>query len=140
MPSLILRVMGRTLLPALLVVSWWFLLRGHDEPGGGFVAGLITAGGFTLHALGHGAQRTRQTLRARPELLAAWGLGLATVAGAIGLVLRAEYLSAVWWEIALGQWLRIPLGTPLIFDLGVYLVVTGSILFITLAASAPVKR
>jgi multicomponent Na+:H+ antiporter subunit B len=134
MKSIILRAATRYLVAVLLVFSVYMLLRGHNEPGGGFIGGLIGATGFVLYALGCGTVEARESLRLRPQTMAMAGLGVALAAG----------LAAALFGDALftGQWLflgateddyGIPLSTVLVFDVGVYLVVLGSVLTLVFA-------
>lgn len=119
MPSLFLRVLGSALLPLLLVLSVWVLLRGHNEPGGGFTGGLLASGALLLYGLGHGSIALRKRLWVSPETIAALGLLLAFASGLLTQGLMGdEFLTAIWWSKALG--------TPLLFDIGVYFVVVGS--------------
>ena len=111
----------------LAILSIVVLLRGHNAIGGGFVGGLTAALAFSVISLAHGVARARRKLRAHPLTLAGGGLLLAVGSGLPGLVLHGDYLRHIWVEIDL---LGIPLkqGTTLIFDLGVYLAVLGTVL------------
>ena len=75
MKSIILIAGTRLLVALLLVFSVYMLWRGHNEPGGGFIGGLIGATGFVLYAIACGAHATREALRVRPEIIAMIGLG-----------------------------------------------------------------
>ena len=130
MHSLILATAARGLLPLLLMFSVFVLLRGHNEPGGGFVGGLAAAAAFALYALAHGAIETRRLLRIDPMRLMAVGLLLSLGSGLLGLFAGRPFLSGLWDDTpipVLGK-----LGTPIVFDLGVYLVVLGVVLTILL--------
>jgi multicomponent Na+:H+ antiporter subunit B len=117
--SLILRSSARYVLLASLALSLFVLLRGHNEPGGGFIGGLIGALGFVFHALALGSGATRRALRLDPIAWAGLGLVAAAIAGLPALLRHAEpFLTQQW---ILGT----PIGTTLLFDLGVYLVVIG---------------
>ncbi len=122
MNSIILRTSSRLVLPAAIIFSLYVLLRGHNEPGGGFVGGLIAAAGLTVHALPRGRDALLATLRMSPKTLIGIGLTLALLSGVPALLLSTPYLTHQWWAPAWG------LGTTLIFDVGVYLTVVGSIL------------
>lgn len=122
MNSIILRTSSRLVLPAAIIFSLYVLLRGHNEPGGGFIGGLIAAAGLTVHALPRGRDALLATLRMSPKTLIGIGLTLALVSGVPALLLSTPYLTHQWWAPAWG------LGTTLIFDVGVYLTVVGSIL------------
>ncbi|WP_308915373.1 Na+/H+ antiporter subunit B [Jannaschia sp. LMIT008] len=130
--SLIVRAATRVLTGLLLVFSIYMLLRGHNEPGGGFIGGLIGATGFILYAIAHGCRATRQALRVEPQMIAAVGLGVALLAGVIPLLIGDQLFHGLWafWRYEGGY---VPFSTILVFDVGVYLVVLGSVLTIVLA-------
>jgi multicomponent Na+:H+ antiporter subunit A len=111
----------------LLVLSVVVLLRGHNEIGGGFVGGLTAALAFAIVALAHGVTVARAKLPWHPLALAGGGLLLAVASGLPGLVLHGDYLHHEWVEVnVLGVHLK--QGTTLLFDLGVYLAVLGTVL------------
>ena len=131
MRSPILAVSARPILWAAVALSVWILLRGHNAPGGGFIGGLIAACGLIVMALAAGPRATRRILRVPPMVLAASGL-LAAFASAIpGIVSGAPLLTHVWTRVALGPF-ALDLGTTMIFDIGVYLVVVGMATAVTL--------
>lgn len=123
--SVILAAATRLLMPLLLIFSLFMLLRGHNEPGGGFIGGLIAATAFALHFLAFGREAVKGAVRTEPRVLLAVGLLVAFVSGLWGIVLDGKpFLSGVWatFSTPIGD---VKLGTPLLFDLGVYLVVLG---------------
>jgi len=128
--SVILESATRGLLPLLLLVSLFVLLRGHNEPGGGFVGGLVAAAAVALVALASGVDAARRVLRVPPLTLVGSGLGLALGAGLAGLVAGRPFLAGLWLELPLPVVGK--LGTPVVFDVGVYLVVVGITLTILL--------
>lgn len=131
--SLILRTATRFLLPLLLLFSLFLLLRGHNSPGGGFVGGLVAAAAFALYALAFDVAAARQLLRIDPRQLIAVGLLVALASGMVAWLAREPFMTARWGDITLPGIGPVPLGTPLIFDLGVYLVVVGVMLTIILS-------
>jgi multicomponent Na+:H+ antiporter subunit B len=125
MNSIILRTATRLLFTVLLLFSIFILLRGHNEPGGGFIAGLVTGGAFVLYAMAYGAAAARLVLRIEPITLTGAGLLLACGSGLIALTAGEPFLTGKWVSL---DWLGdepIKIGTPIIFDIGVYLVVIG---------------
>jgi multicomponent Na+:H+ antiporter subunit A len=112
----------RFLMPLLLLFAVFLLMRGHNEPGGGFVGGLVAAAAFALFMIAYGVQRARQALRVEPMTLLAAGLLVAFISGVPALLLGQPFMTA--------QWLMEPvaIGTPMLFDLGVFGVVTGVVL------------
>lgn len=133
MSSLILRTAVRLLTPLLLLVSVFLLLVGHHEPGGGFVGGLVAAAAFTLLVFSHGPTAARRALGVEPRSLAGAGLLLATATGIWGLLAGGPYLAAGWWSLEVAGIGEVKLGTPLLFDAGVYLVVLGVATSVVLA-------
>ena len=131
MDSLILRSGARFLVPLMLLFSVFVLVRGHNEPGGGFVGGLVAATAFALVLLSEGLAEARRILRLDPLALVAAGLFVALASG-VPPLLRA-------WPFMTGLWLKVPLpvvgkvGSPVMFDVGVYLVVLGIVLAILFA-------
>jgi multicomponent Na+:H+ antiporter subunit A len=120
--SPIFRTAARLLMPLLLLFSVFLLLRGHNEPGGGFVAGLVGAAAFALYAIAYGVPPARGALLVRPLTLLGAGLLIALVSGLPAMVRGQPYLTAQW---VLGP---VAIGTPLVFDIGVFLVVAGVVL------------
>lgn len=128
MNTLILRQTAHFLVAMILVFSVFMLLRGHDQPGGGFLGGLIASIAFSLHALANDVATVRRALHADPRTIAAAGLGIALASGVVGtLSSEAPFLTSQW--LAFGS---MKIGTPLLFDVGVYLVVIGAAMTILL--------
>ncbi len=125
MTSLILRTMVRLLLPLLLMFSVFLLLRGHNEPGGGFVGGLMAASGFALYSIAFGSATARRILRIDPSTLIGLGLFVAMFSGLITFWLNQPFMTGLWFKVSLGSLGKLELGTPLFFDIGVYLTVWG---------------
>jgi multicomponent Na+:H+ antiporter subunit B len=129
--SLILSAATRLVLPLMLLFSVFLLLRGHYEPGGGFVGGLVAASGFALYAIAYGVARAREAIRIGTIELIGAGLLLAFVSGLLPLFGDRPFLTALWTGIELpviGE-----LNTTLTFDTGVYLVVVGVTLTVIFA-------
>jgi multicomponent Na+:H+ antiporter subunit A len=120
--SSIFRTAVSLLMPLLLLFAVFLLLRGHNQPGGGFAGGLVAAAAFALYSIAFGVERARRALMVAPLTLLGTGLLIALASG-VPAVLRGDpFLTA--------QWLAGPvaLGTPVVFDIGVFLVVTGVVL------------
>lgn len=131
MNSLILRIATRFMLPLLLLFSVFLLLRGHNSPGGGFSGGLVAASAFVLYSFAFGVPETRRALIAEPRALLAVGLLIALASGIVSMLAGKAFLTGIWDKITVGD-ISIDLGTPLCFDIGVYLVVIGFTLSIIL--------
>lgn len=134
MNSVILRAGTRYLSGLLLLFSLYMLLRGHNEPGGGFIGGLIGATGFVLYTVACGAQAARQALRISPQAIAAVGLGIALLSGIASVLFGDVPFTGQWLFLGATETDKgLPLSTVLVFDIGVYLVVFGSILTLVFA-------
>jgi multisubunit Na+/H+ antiporter MnhB subunit len=127
MHSLILAATSRIFFGVMLITSFWILLRGHNEPGGGFIGGLIGAAAFITLALATDVEATRRKLRLHPVILMSAGLFMAFISGVPGIIIDASYLHHQWVTVPLGI-TDLKLGTTLVFDIGVYLVVIGGVL------------
>lgn len=117
---------SRLLFPALLLLSLVVFYRGHNLPGGGFIGGLLAASAYLLVGFGAGMQEARRLLRVRPVVLMGLGLVIAVASGLPSLFQGEVFLTGQWlptFELpGLGA---VHLGTPLLFDLGVFLTVIG---------------
>ena len=130
MRGLILPTATNYLMPVLLLFSLFLLLRGHNEPGGGFAGGLVAAAAFVLLSVSSGVAVARRALKVDPRSLVGVGLLLMIVSGAVApLVYGEPYLSSFWWTIPVGEY-EVAFGTPLLFDIGVYLAVAGTVLIL----------
>ncbi|HMO51411.1 MAG TPA: Na+/H+ antiporter subunit B [Kiritimatiellia bacterium] len=125
MTSLILRTAARYLFPLILLFSIYVLFRGHNDPGGGFVGGLAAASAYVLYALAFDVKAARGLLRVDSARLTAWGLLLALLSGLAGLAAGRPFLTARWGKWTITETWIVKAGTPLLFDVGVYLVVLG---------------
>lgn len=134
MNSLILSTATRLIVAILLMFSIFMLLRGHNQPGGGFIGGLIGATGFVLYAIASGTKEARAALRVAPQKMAMVGLGIAAIAGLASALFGDPLFTGQWVFIgASGDDHGLPLSTVLMFDIGVYLVVMGGILTLVFA-------
>ncbi len=130
MNSLILSTAARLFKPLLLLVSVFVLLRGHDEPGGGFVGGLLGASAFALDAVTRNVGSARRKLPLAPHVLLGAGLLVAAASGLPALLQGQPFLTAQRYEAGMPFDLHITLSTVLLFDAGVYVVVMGAALLI----------
>lgn len=119
---LILDVAAGPLYGLMLAASLVVLLRGHHEPGGGFIGGLMAVTASVLWAVARGPAAALRRLPLRsPVRLAAAGVVVAALSGLPAWLLGRPYLTHLWAELPL------PLSTVLVFDLGVYLCVWGAL-------------
>ena len=123
MNSVILSTATRLILGLMVLFSIYLLFRGHNQPGGGFVGGLVASAAFGLMAISDGTASVRRALRIDPLMIAIIGLAVATLAGVAAAFADAPFFTGLWTFPA-----GLPLGTPLVFDVGVYLIVLGGVL------------
>lgn len=122
-PSLIFRVTLRVLKPLMFIIVAMIFLRGHHLPGGGFIAGLIGAITLILMSFAHDPATVRKTLKVEPLTLVAFGLMTAYLSSLLPSLMGHEYMKGVWTtqEIpVIGK-----MGTPVVFDFGVMMIVIG---------------
>ncbi len=125
MNSIILQAATRTLISLLLVVVVFAFWRGHNDPGGGFIAGLSATAAVVLFAFAFGTAQARALVRVDPRSIVGIGLLVAFAAGLFGIVAGDPFLTGHWVTFDVGNQ-EVKLGTPLLFDLGVALVVLGT--------------
>ena len=124
--SLILATAGPVLLPLAVVIAIWFFLRGHNAPGGGFIAGLVLALGLMVPYIGRGNAWMSARLRSDFQLWIGWGLAIAGLTGIGSFVPGFPFLTSAYLAPALPIVGKISIATAMFFDLGVFLVVTGA--------------
>ncbi len=120
-PSIIFRAAVRVLVPMIVLVSLHIFWRGHNAPGGGFIGGLMAASGCLLYAMAMGTAKARQVFYFSPTSIIAVGLLFAATSGFLGWGEKGAYFVGAWAEFPLIGYL----GSPVLFDLGVYLLVLG---------------
>jgi multicomponent K+:H+ antiporter subunit A len=126
-------VLGRLLLPVAAVISVFFLLRGHNAPGGGFVGGLVLATAFIVQYMVSGTLWLESRMRIHPQYWIATGLLCAGSAGVGAWFAGRNFLSNLQWDLHLPLLGEIHLSSTLPFDLGVYLLVVGATTLILVA-------
>ncbi|MCY1719687.1 hypothetical protein OU798_05000 [Prolixibacteraceae bacterium Z1-6] len=132
MNTTLLQLAARAIRIMMLVISVFVLLRGHNQPGGGFIGGLLAGGGIVIYVIAfHTHQLLSKTLRAMAPLRVI-GLVLALGSGVLGMVLGKSFLHAQWFNLNIPLLGTLHMGTPLLFDIGVYLAVTGVMVMVIL--------
>jgi multicomponent Na+:H+ antiporter subunit B len=124
--TLIFRTVAPFLTALMVVFSVFVLLRGHNEPGGGFIGGLIAASALAIYGIACGVAPVRRALVLHPMAISAIGLLCSALSGLPSMAAGVPYLTALWvTPTVLGS--ELPLSTVLLFDVGVYLVVLGAL-------------
>lgn len=131
MRTTILQVTTRILIPIFFVYSLYLLFRGHDSPGGGFIAALVVSIGLVFHMIAFGVSNTQRIYRIDTMKFIAIGLLLSFIAATLPMLMGKGFFQAIWTNVKI-----IGLGTissVMLFDIGVYLTVVGAILKIAFA-------
>jgi multicomponent Na+:H+ antiporter subunit B len=121
--SMILRTIARVMLPLLLLLSLFMVVRGHHLPGGGFVGGLLASAAIILQIVAFGPDYAREIVPVNYLRVAAIGVGSAACWGLLALIQGEPFMAARWLDTpipGIGK-----LDTPVMFDIGVYLTVIG---------------
>ncbi|ASV39433.1 monovalent cation/H+ antiporter subunit A [Pseudomonas sp. NS1(2017)] len=126
-------VLVRLLLPIALVVSFYLFMRGHNQPGGGFVAGLVMSVAFILQYMVAGTQWVEAQMSLRPMRWMGFGLFSATLTGLGALFAGYPFLTTHTWHFSLPLLGDIHIASALFFDVGVYAMVVGSTLLMLTA-------
>jgi multicomponent Na+:H+ antiporter subunit B len=124
--SLIFRTAAPAIAAVMILFSVIVLLRGHNDPGGGFIAGLIAASAIALVGMSLGVGAVRRLLRVNPIVVAGFGVMVAVFSGLLSAFAGVPFLTGLWLPAHL-------FGTPGLFDIGVYFTVFGTVTAITLA-------
>lgn len=132
MNTVIFRTAAPFLTALMLLFSVFVLLRGHNEPGGGFTGGLIAASALAIFGIARGVEAVRQAIRFHPLAIAGAGLLLSCGAGLLSVFFAVPFMTGLWVYPRLFG-VEVPLSTVTFFDIGVYLVVVGAITSIALA-------
>lgn len=127
---MMLEMVSQSLLPLALLVSAYIFLRGHNMPGGGFIAGLITAVAIIQQYIAHGVQWIKPRVNIDYQWVIASGILIATVTG-LGSWIFGEPFLSTWFDYFELPWIgKFELASALLFDLGVYLTVVGAVMLI----------
>ena len=122
-----LDVVARPLYWVILLASLWVLFRGHNEPGGGFIGGLVAVSASVLWAIARGSDAASRRLPlGSPMKLASVGVGVGVLSGLPALWQGESFLTHWWGEVPLGL-TDLTVSTVLLFDIGVYLCVWGAL-------------
>jgi len=128
-PSAIMQL----LFPFIAVVAAYFLLRGHDLPGGGFVGGTVMAIALLLQYIASGSRFVEANLRIRPLRWISLGLLTALCAGLGAFAFSRPFLTSAFSYADIPLIGAVPMASALIFDLGVFSLVVGTIALILIA-------
>lgn len=125
MSSTILRTGNRLILPLTFLFAAYMWLKGHNEPGGGFIAGMIFSVGILLYRMSNGPEAFCRLVPVHPRWLVFYGLGLALFTAIVPMLLGYPFLTSHTRNLPLGFGQEIHFTSALFFDTGVMLVVVG---------------
>lgn len=117
----------------MLLFSIFLVLRGHQEPGGGFVGGLVASAALVLYAIAYDVKTARHLLRCDPRMLIGTGMLVALGSGLVSLLAGRPLMTGLWASVVLPGMGAFSIGTPVVFDVGVFMVVLGTALTIMLS-------
>ncbi len=129
MKTLVLETLLKPLVPLFMVFALYMFFRGHNHPGGGFIAGLISVIPLMIHAIAFSPKKTVAIYKVKPFFLATGGLLLAVTSGLFSIIKGDLFMASLWPEYKIPVLGKI--GTPILFDMGVFLVVAGFVLKVT---------
>jgi multisubunit Na+/H+ antiporter MnhB subunit len=125
MRNLILERIAGLFLYVMVGFAIFLLLRGHNRPGGGFIAGIIAAAGFLLYGIVFGSEQVLKKIGFNPRYIIGTGLLISFMAAVMPMAAGKPPLTGLWITV-----MGIHLGTPLLFDIGVFVLVVGIIVSI----------
>ena len=125
MNSVILQIASKYVRWILVIFALTALYRGHNFPGGGFIGGLLVGLSVVFSSLANDAQSARNSLIIKSEGYIALGLLTILISILPGVFLKDYFMAGVWTSIHIPLVGVIKLGTPFLFDIGVFLAVIG---------------
>ena len=123
---MIMQTLTRLLLPLMLLVAVFIFLRGHNLPGGGFIAGLIAAVALIVQYLANGIEWTGERLKVDMHWSLAFGLLIATGTGLVAILIGFPFLTSTFTYLNWPVVGKFEVASAIAFDLGVFLVVVGA--------------
>jgi len=125
MNTVILQIAQRYVRALLLLFAIIALLRGHNHPGGGFIGGLLAGMSIVLKGFAFDIERVRASLKISPQAYIAAGLIIIVASFLPSIFAGEEFMKGLWLIISLPFGNELKLGTPLVFDIGVFFAVIG---------------
>jgi multicomponent Na+:H+ antiporter subunit B len=133
MRNIILEKIVSLFLKVMLIFALYLLVRGHNNPGGGFIAAIIASTGFVFYAIIYGTKKVEKMLRLSTHQWMGIGLLLVLISTLLPLFFSKEIQTGLWIPSDFPVLGMLSLGTPLLFDTGVFVTVSGVILTIILS-------
>jgi multicomponent Na+:H+ antiporter subunit A len=139
-PSVVLETVVRLAFHTVLVFGLYLLFAGHNQPGGGFIGGLVAGAAFILRYVAGGRRELRAAVPVDPRVPLALGLLVSTVTGVAALALGGQFLQSGYRELEVPVLGEVALVSALAFDVGVFLVVVGLVLGLLRTLGAEAER
>jgi multisubunit Na+/H+ antiporter MnhB subunit len=129
MKSVLLQLTSTYLKYILYILAIWFLLKGHNKPGGGFIAGLLVSSAVLLSMLALGVDKVQKSMKLSPLYLTTSGVLIALFFSVLPIFFGVSFMKGIWLpEFSLPVLGTMHIGTPLFFDIGVFLAVIGFVI------------
>lgn len=125
MNSVLLQIAAKYIKWILVVFALVALLRGHNHPGGGFIGGLLVGLSVVFQSLASNAKSAKDKLKIQPESYIVIGMMLIFISTIPGLFLKNTFMAGVWVSVPFPLLGELKLGTPFLFDIGVFMAVIG---------------
>ena len=125
MTSVIIQIASRYIRFLLVLFALIALFRGHNLPGGGFIGGLLAGLSIVMKGFAYDIEKVRRQLWLQPEGFIATGLSMILVSALAGFILGEVWMTGLWTSVSLPLAGELKLGTPLLFDIGVFHAVIG---------------
>ena len=139
MRNIILEKIAKIVLPGMIMAAIFLLFRGNNNPGGGFMSGLIESVGFVFYEIVYETKSVKKMLYFSSIQWMGIGLLLVLFSAIFSLFLNRELLTGIWPATKIPFFDTIIPSTPIVFDMGVFLVVTGLILTIIITIMEELK-
>lgn len=125
MNSVILQIAAKYVRWLLVFIAIIALYRGHNHPGGGFIGGLLVSLSVIFYSLAFDAGRAKEKLFLQPESNISLGLLVVLISALPGLIQKNSLMAGVWTNVSIPVLGELKLGTPFLFDIGVFMIVIG---------------
>ncbi len=140
MPELYLRLLDRILTPVLLILAVYLFLRGHNAPGGGFIAGLVVAIALLMQYMASGFAWASERIQFPYHAYIGWGVLVAGIAGVGAWFNGFPFLTSDFGYVHIPPIEEFELATAMAFDLGVFLTVLGAVMLALYSLSRIARR
>ncbi|WP_299351318.1 monovalent cation/H+ antiporter subunit A [uncultured Shimia sp.] len=125
---LMMVIATRVMMPVAFMVGAYIFLRGHNQPGGGFVAGLVISIALLMQYMASGFAWTQMRQRIHYHSFIGWGVLVAGLTGAAAWLYASPFLTSLYGYVKLPLIEKFGIGTAFFFDLGVFLAVLGAVM------------